>query len=159
MYRFLVRVLLASAALASICVLAQSRYENPVDRKTYETLGEFRTYVPAVPRETGERRTSTAGVTLLIGELELRSRVKVEDLATFIKAIEARAYPELEKNKEPMTAIVQFNCQPGKCEVNLATQGRAEKSTLRAVYDSLSKLAPLKATGEVIFQIEFRVRA
>ncbi|MDP9607533.1 UNVERIFIED_ORG: hypothetical protein J2W38_007358 [Variovorax paradoxus] len=159
MHRFLLRGLLTSAALASIAAVAQSRYENPVDGKTYETLGQFRTYVPAVPRQPGEHRTTTAGVTLLVGEAELQSRVKVEELAGFIKAVEARAYPELEKNKAPMALIVQFNCHPGKCEVKLVSQGNAEKSTLQALYDSLSKLAPLKATGEVIFQIEFRVRA
>lgn len=91
--------------------------------------------------------------------MSLEARVTAEDLAAFIKAAEDRAYLELAKNKAPMSALVQFNCQPGKCAVKLASQGQAENSTLQAIYDSLSKLEPLKARGEVIFQVEFRVGA
>lgn len=159
MHRFQLRTLATSATLVCLAAVAQSRYDNPVDKKTYETSGEFKTYQPAVPRDTTGQRVTTAGVTLLTGEPELKSRVKVEELAAFIKAAEVRAYLELKKNKAPMVALVQFNCQPGKCEVKLVSQGEAEKSTLQAIYDSLSKMAPLKATGEIIFQVEFRVGA
>jgi hypothetical protein len=159
MHRFLLRALATSAALVCLTTVAQSRYDNPVDKKTYETSGEFKTYQPAVPKNTSGQRVTTAGVTLLTGQPELKSRVKVEELSAFIKAAEVRAYSELEKNKAPMAALVQFNCQPGKCEVKLVSQGQAEQSTLQAIYDSLSKMAPLKSTGEVIFQVEFRVGA
>jgi hypothetical protein len=159
MHRFLLRALATSATLVCLTAVAQSRYDNPVDKKTYETSGEFKTYQPALRRDTSGQRVTTAGVTLLTGEPQLKSRVKLEELAAFIEAAEVRAYSELEKNKAPMAALVQFNCQPGRCEVKLVSQGQAENSTLQAIYDSLSNMAPLKATGEVIFQVEFRVGA
>lgn len=89
----------------------------------------------------------------------MKERVKVEDLADFIKAAEVRAYGELAKNKKPMVALVQFNCQPGKCEIKLASQGEAAESTLQALYDSLSRLPTLKTNGEVAFQVRFDVGA
>jgi hypothetical protein len=153
---FSIAVASLTASLAS-AVDAQSRYDNPIDKKTYETSGEFRTYQPAVPGDTRGQRVATQGVLLLTGEPDLKTRVKVEDLAAYIKAAEARAYLELAKNKAAMAALVQFNCQPGKCDVKLASQGQAEEATLQALYDALSKLPPLKATGEVIFQVTFNV--
>ena len=157
MHRFLLRALATSAALVCLTAVAQARYDNPVDKKTYVTSGEFKTYQPAAPRNASGQRVTTAGVTLLTGEPELKSRVKVEELSAFIKAAEVLAYSELKKNRAPMAALVQFTCLPGKCEVKFVSQGQAEKPTLQAIYDSLSKMAPLKATGEVIFQVEFRV--
>jgi hypothetical protein len=94
---------------------------------------------------------------LLTGEPELKTRITVEDMVAYIKQAEARAYAELAKNKSAMAALVQFNCQPEKCEVKLASQGQAEEATLQALYDALSKLPPLKTTGEVIFQLTFNV--
>jgi len=159
MHRLILRAIATSMMMVCLAAVAQSRYDNPLDNKTYETSGEFKTYQPASPKDTRGQRVTTAGVTLLTGEPELKSRVKVEELAAFIKEAEVRAYSELEKNKSPMSALVQFNCQPGKCQIKLASQGQAEKSTLQAIYDSLSKMVPLNATGEVIFQVEFRVGA
>ena len=145
------------SALLATPVAAQARYDNPVDKKTYETSGQFKTYQPAVPRDTRGQRITTQNVLLLTGEPDLKARVKVEDLAAYIKIAESKAYAELARNKSAMAALVQFNCQPGKCEVKLASQGQAEEATLQALHDALSKLPPLKATGEVIFQVMFNV--
>ncbi len=147
------------AALQPTLTAAQSRYGNPVDKQTYTTSGQFKTYKPDIPRDTHGQRVTTEGVTLLTGEPDLRSRVAVQDLANFIKTAEARAYPELAKNMKAMAALVQFNCKPGKCEVKLASQGEAAESTLQALYDVLSKLSPLDVSGEVVFQVKFNVGA
>ncbi len=138
---------------------AQSRYDNPVDQKTYVTSGEFKTYSPATPRGTRGQRVTTAGVRLLTGEPDLKTRITVQDLSAFIKTVEARASSELMRNKSAMDVLVQFNCQPGKCEIKLMSQGEAESSTLQAFHDALIKLPPLRASGEVVFQVEFHVGA
>lgn len=152
-------ILIAAALQVPQAVNAQSTYENPVDEKTYVTSGEFKTYKPDVPRNTRGQRVTTGGITLLTAEPQLKERVKVEDLTGFIKAAEARAYTVLAKNKKAMVVLVQFNCQPGKCEVKLASQGEAAEATLQALYDSLVGLPALKARGEVAFQLKFDVGA
>ena len=154
-------VILVSAALstAGAGAQAQSRYDNPVDKKSYVTSGEFKTYAPAVPKDTRGQRVTTAGVLLLTGEPELKARTSVQDLTAFIKTVEASASTELLRNKSTMAALVQFNCRPGKCEVKLMSQGQAEESILQALHEALTRLQPLKTSGEVIFQVEFRVGA
>jgi len=154
-------VILVSASLCTVGAVAQpqSRYDNPVDKKSYVTSGEFKTYAPAVPKDTRGQRVTTAGVLLLTGEPELKARISVQDLAEFLKTVEARAATELGRNKSAMAALVQFNCQPGKCDVKLMSQGQAEESILQALYEALARLPPLKTSGEVIFQVEFRVGA
>jgi len=157
MGHFLVIVSSILALLAAPVVCAESHYVNPVDKKIYKTLGQFKTYAPDVPRDTRGQQVTTQGVVLLTGEPDLKLRVKVEDLSAYIKSIEGHAYSELAKNKTPMAVLVQFNCLPGKCEIKLASQGQAEEPTLKAFYDVLSMLDPLKTTGEVIFQVMFNV--
>lgn len=154
-------VILVSAFLCTAGAGAQpqSRYDNPVDKKTYVTSGEFKTYGSAVAKDTRGQRVTTAGVRLLTGEPDLKTRISVQDLAAFINAVEARASMELVRNKSTMAALVQFNCQPGKCDVKLMSQGQAEDSILQAFHDALTRLPPLKTSGEVIFQIEFHVGA
>lgn len=156
-----VAVLVSLAGLFAADAIAQapSRYDNPVDRKAYVTSGEFKTYAPAVPQDTRGQRVTTAGVRLLTGEPDIKTRISAQDLAAFIKTVEAKASSELVRNKSAMAALVQFNCRPGKCEVKLVSQGQAENSTLQAFHDALIKLPPLKTSGEVIFQVEFRVGA
>lgn len=156
------RVLLSIALAALTAQLvspatAQSRYDNPVDQKTYVTTGSFKTYQPDSPRDIRGQRITTQHVMLLTAEPELKARVKVEDLAAYIKVVQARAYAELARNKSAMAALVQFNCHPKKCEVKLSTQGEAEGAILQALYDALSKVPPLRTTGEVIFQVTFNV--
>jgi hypothetical protein len=161
-YTHSMRVFFCSMVAASLLtftqpVAAQSRYENPVDKKIYETSGQFKTYQPSVPRDTRGQRVTTQNIMLLTGEPDLKVRVKVKDLAEYIKTAEACGYAELEKNKTAMSALVQFNCQPEKCEVKIASQGQAEETTLQALYDTLSKLPALRVTGEVAFQVMFNV--
>lgn len=151
--------LIAATLQAPQSANAQSTYQNPVDKKTYVTAGQFKTYQSDTTRDTRGQRVTTAGVILLTGEPQLKERVKVEDLAGYIRAAEASAYAELTKNKKAMVALVQFNCQPGACEIQLASQGEATEATLQALYKSLSRLPALKATGEVIFQLKFDVGA
>jgi len=150
-------ILSAFSVLFAPTVAAQSRYENPVDNKTYETAGQFKTYQPAVPRDTRVGRVTTKNVTLLTGEPEIKVRVKVGDLVAYIKAAEVRAYAELAKNKTAMAALVQFNCRPGQCEVKMASQGEAAEATLQSLHDALSQLPPLKVRGDVAFQVMFDV--
>jgi hypothetical protein len=149
--------LVALSAQLMSSAAAQSRYDNPVDKKTYITPGQFKTYQPAVPRDDRGQRVTTQDIRLLTGEPDLKARVKVEDLAAFVKAAEVRAYAELARNKSAMEALVQFNCKPTKCEVELASQGKADKAILQALHDALTKLPPLKTTGEIIFQVRFSV--
>jgi len=154
---FISMVLAPLLALPTPQVTAQSRYENPVDNKTYVTPGQFKTYQPAKARDTRGQRVTTQKVMLLTGEHDIKKRVKVEDLAEYIKAAEGRAYAELEKNKAAMTALVQFNCSPNKCQVKMASQGQAEEATLQALYDALAQLSPLRVTDDVAFQLMFNV--
>jgi len=154
-----VLVSLAGSFAANAIAQAPSRYDNPVDRKTYVTSGEFKTYAPAVPKDTRGQRVTTGGVRLLTGEPELKTRTSVQDLAAFIKIVEAKAASELVRNKSAMAALVQFNCRPGKCEVKMMSQGQVDDSILQALHDALTKLPPLKTSGEVIFQVEFHVGA
>jgi hypothetical protein len=153
------KVSLSMFTLVAASAAAQSVYENPVDGKTYVTPGQFKTYQPDTPRDTRGQRVITEGVTLLTGEPDLKLRVQVKALADFIQSAEFRAYPVLAKNPKAMSALVQFNCQVGKCDVKLATQGDADSTVLQALYDALVKLPPLKANGEVAFQLRFKVSA
>lgn len=154
--KFLECVSVGLALLASPAA-AQSLYENSVDRKTYKASGQFETYRPNVPRDTRGQRVTTQNVMLLTGESDLKVRVKVEDLAAYIRMAEVGGYSELEKNKSAMAALVQFNCRPEKCEVKIGSHGAAEEATLTALYDTFSQLPTLKVTGEVAFQIVFNV--
>jgi len=136
---------------------SKSRYQKPVDKMTYETPGQFKTYYPAAPRDERGQRVTTQDIVLLTGEPDISTRVTVQDLATYMKNAEARAYAELAKNKTAMSAMARFNCRPDKCEVEIASQGQADNATLQALYDVLSKLPPLKTTGAVAFQLVFNV--
>ena len=138
-------------------IQAQGEYVNPVDKLTYPTSGEFKTYQPAKPREqTG--RVVTDQIILLTGEDDIKDRTTVEDLTAFLKKAEAEADRELERNKLPAVVLLQFNCLPGRCELKIASQGNAEQAILQRVYDSVSRLSPLKVSGDVRFQLQLRVR-
>lgn len=148
---------IAAAGFVTFAAQAESRYDNPVDKKTYVTPGEFKTYQPDKPRDQRGQRVTTEGVMLLTGEPDLKARTTVQELAAFIKEVEVRAYTELAKNKSAMSALVQFDCQPASCAIKLASQGDADKATLQALHDSLSRMPALKPRGDVAFQVKFNV--
>jgi hypothetical protein len=153
---------LATALLLASIVLpcvAQQRYDNPVDQQSYVTAGQWKTHLPATPRETRGQRVTTAGVLLLTGEPDVAARVTVADLGAYIKSVEALAYAELGQNKSAMKALVQLNCHPGKCAVAISTQGTADDARLQALHAALARTPPLKTTGEVVFQVAFNVAA
>lgn len=153
--------LIFSVALTSLsatlppAAAAQSGSESIVDAPG--TAGQFNTYHPAAPRDTEDRRVTTQKVMLLTGEPDIKVRVKMEDLALYIKAAEARAYVALAKNKTAMAAMVRFDCKPDSCETSLSSQGQAEDATLQALHDTLSQLPLLKVSGDVAFQIIFNI--
>lgn len=138
---------------------AEDKYYNPVDNRTYVTSGEFKKYTPDKPRDTTGQRVVTNNIRLLTGDQELRERVSVEDLAAYIKAIEAKAYPILGKSKTPAVVLIQFNCAPKSLEVGIASQGDPQKAILQELYDAMKSLPPLKTQGEVIFQLEIKIRS
>ncbi len=136
----------------------EDRYDNPVDHRSYVTDGEFKKYTPEKPRDTTGQRVVTNSIRLLTGDADLKQRVRVEDLASFIKSAQDKAYPILGKNKTPALVLVQFNCEPNRCEVEMASQGDPPKPILQELYDAMKSLPPLKTQGEVIFQLEINVR-
>ena len=136
----------------------EARYDNPVDHRSYITEGEFKTYKPETERDTTGQPVVTNGIRLLTGESDLKHRVRVEDLASFIKSAENRAYPILAKNNAPALVLVQFDCQPNRFEVKIASQGSPQESILQALYEAMKSLSPLQTRGEVTFQVELNVR-
>ena len=136
----------------------QARYDDPVDHRSYVTEGEFKTYKPKTERDTTGQPVVTNGIRLLTGEPDLKQRVRVEELASFIRSAENKAYPILAKNNAPALVLVQFDCQPNRFEVKIASQGNPLESVLQALYEAMKTLPPLQTTGEVIFQVELYVR-
>ena len=136
----------------------QDRYDNPVDHRSYVTDGKFRIYKPSIERESTGQTVVTNGVRLLTGEPDLKQRVLVEDLASFIKSAESKAYPILAKNNAPALVLVQFDCQPNRFEVKIASQGNPQESILQALYEAMKSLSPPQTKGEFIFQVELNVR-
>lgn len=136
----------------------EARYDNPVDHRSYITEGEFKTNKPETERDTTGQPVVTNGIRLLTGESDLKQRVRVEDLASFIKSAENRAYRILAKNKAPALVLVQFDCQPNRFEVKIASQGSPQESILQALYEAMKSLSPLQTRGEVTFQVELNVR-
>lgn len=122
----------------------EDRYDNPVDHRSYVTDGEFKTYTSGKPRDTTGQRVVTNGIRLLTGDADLKQRVRVEDMASFIKSAEAKAYPILGKNKTPALVLVQFNCEPNRYEVKIASQGDPQKPILQELYDAMKSLPPLR---------------
>lgn len=137
----------------------EARYDNPVDHRTYITEGEFKTYKPETERDTTGQPVVTNGIRLLTGEPDLKQRVRVEDLASFIKSAENRAYPILAKNNAPALVLVQFDCQPNRFEVKIASQGNPQESILQALHETMTSLSPLQTRGEVIFQVELNIHS
>ena len=153
-------ILFVLATLASpLEAPAQSNYTNPIDGKTYTTPGEFRTYNPTNPKDQSKHRVKNEGITLLTGEPDVKARTSVEELARFLQEAEARTSKALDKNVGAAAVLVQFNCKPGQCTVQLAHDGKAQKSVLQGLYDSLSAMKPLQVSDEVIFQVTFKVDA
>ncbi len=153
------RFFFALLMLAPVALMAQQRYDNPVDHQTYSASGAFRTYQPAVPRNTDGQRVMTERLILLTGEEDLKTRVTVADLVAFGKSAENVVYPELAKNAKPMALLLQFNCLPGKFDVQMSSQGDAEQEVLQKVYDAVKHLPPLAVSGEVRFQLQIRVKS
>ena len=137
---------------------AQAQYDNPVDGRSYVTEGEFKTYTPEKPRDTTWQKVVTNSIHLLTGEPDLKKRVRVEDLASFIKSAETKAYPILAKNQTPALILLQFDSQPNEHDVKIASQGNPQESILQELYDAMKELTPLRTTGEVMFQVEIHVR-
>lgn len=150
-------------ALATLCLLAtatchaEDRYDNPVDGMTYRTEGEFRTYEPEV-RRIDPGRVQNDGIVLLTGENEIGARTTVDDLVAFLEAAEKIAREALAANAGAGVVLIQFNCVPSRCEVQMAHQGEIDTAAMQATYDGVSALAPLATTGEVRFQLRLRVR-
>ena len=140
-------------------VHGEARYDNPVDHRSYITEGEFKTYKPETERDTTGQAVVTNGIRLLTGDPELKQRVRVEDLASFIKSAESRAYPILAKNNAPALVLVQFDCQPNRFEVKMASQGSPQESILQALDEAMKSLSPLQTRGEVIFQVELNAHS
>jgi hypothetical protein len=122
------------------------------------TIASAQIYQPENPRDTSGQKVFTDHVNLLTGQQDLEKRVRVEDLASFIKSAEAKAYPILARNRGSALILLQFNCKPNKYDVTIASQGNTEESILQALYDAMKALTPLKTSGEVIFQLEIHVR-
>lgn len=155
----IIAIMVATLGSVSQEAYSQARYDNPVDGRSYMTEGQFRTYKPEKPRDTTGQKVVTNSIHLLTGDPELRVRISVDDLASFIKSAEARAYPILAKNETPALILLQFNCQPSGHEVKIASQGSPKEAILRALYDAMKSMPPLRTKGEVIFQIELNVRS
>lgn len=115
----------------------------------------------AAPGGHGEgapgNRVKTDVVRLLTSDGEIQSHTTADDLVAFIKTAQAKAYPILDESPAPAKVRVQFDCQPGQCDVELYSQGNARTPVLQALYDAMSGLAPLKCSGAASFQVQFSV--
>jgi hypothetical protein len=138
---------------------AQTTYTNPVDGKTYPTGGGLKDYYPAVPRDQSKQRVKNDGVLLLTSETAIAARTTAQDIVAFIKLAEQQALKVLGENKDAAVVTVQFNCQPRLCSVLLASEGKASREILESLRKALSALKPFPTTGEVIFQVTFKVDA
>lgn len=143
--------------LSTSFVFGESSYGNPVDGRTYLTNGEFKTYNPEGQNVAKNEKVTISNVRLLTGEPDLKERVLVEELDSFIKSAENEAHAILAKNIAPARVLLQFNCQPNHHVVQIASQGSAQEAVLHELYDKTKALTPLKTSGEVIFQVEFNV--
>ncbi|WP_141100912.1 hypothetical protein [Roseateles aquatilis] len=130
-----------------------------LDQESPSASGQSQTYFQDRSRDARGQRVTMAGVTLLMPEAEIQKRTTVQDLAAFVKTAEASASRVLELNPSAMSARVQFECRVARCGIKLATKGDVEKTVRQALQDALVKLPPLKTSGEVHFQVEFRVAA
>jgi hypothetical protein len=149
---------LSTTILVSIAG-AQTTYTSPVDGKTYPAGGGLKDYYPAVPRDQSKQRVKNDGILLLTSETAIAARTTVKDIVAFIKLAEQQAIKVLGENKDEAVVTVQFNCQPNLCGVLLASEGKASGEILESLRKTLSALKPLPTTGEVIFQVTFKVDA
>src|SRR5262245_14523033 len=136
----------------------EETYQNPVDHKAYTAPGGWRSYQPEEGVKPSGDRVVLDHVRLLQAQSEIAARTSVEELAAFVslaKEATSRVFASYEK---PAVLLVQFACVPGKCPVELASQGAPPDELLQTYYEALTQLKPLNVTGEVKFQCEFKVQ-
>ena len=139
--------------------MAQDKYDNPVDKKTYVAPGGFQTYQPSVPANAQDQRVVVDRVILLTSQEDMGERVKVADLAAYVKAVEQIAFREFARSRSPLVVLAQFDCSPGTCALKIASQGEADQAVLQRFYEETSLVAAPPLSGEVKFQVQFSVRA
>ena len=133
-------------------------YQNPVDKKSYVAPGGWNTYRPSGGVEPTAEKVSLEGVRLLQSQEEIGNRTSVRELATFIDLAHRAASEVFASYDTPAVLLVQFTCLPEKCPPDIAFQGEPPQELLRAYYDRLKQLKPLRVSGEVKFQFTLRVR-
>jgi hypothetical protein len=136
----------------------QEKYHNPIDDKTYVAPGGSNTYQPADGINRTLDKVSLASVRLLQSEEEIDSRTSVQELATFINLAHKAAAEIFASYTKPAVLLVQFTCVPEKCPASIAYQGQPPRELLQAYYDRLTRLQPVRVTGEVKFQLTLKVR-
>jgi hypothetical protein len=147
------------AAACSLVGHAESSYANPADGTANVRPVQFKLYQPVTPRDQSKQRVKTEGVILLTGDSDIQNRITVADLSSFIRMVEQRAFAALENSKVPTQVMVQFSCIPNRCSIKIASDGKASNAVLQSLHDSLNAMPPLRASGEVIFQVKFQIDA
>jgi len=140
------------------CYAQNDAYQNPVDGKTYVAPGGWNTYKPQRRAKPIVGRVSLAGIRLLQSQAEIGARASPEDLSDFITRAHQAASEVFASYDKPATLLVQFTCRPNTCSAQIASQGDPPRDLLQAFYDRLTRLQPLKASGEVKFQFTLKVQ-
>jgi len=132
-------------------------YHNPLDGKTY--VAEWNEYLPKTPRKELKIRVEMTNVRLLTSQDEIAKNISVDDLANFIKKIEASINTSINGAKANGEILLQvsliFNAIP---KYKIGHKGNIADSVLQDIYNQLLEESyPLLKNGKVVFQIHFKV--
>jgi len=155
-----VKLLAAALGLAlSMPSFAQDEtYHNPVDHGTYVAPGGWKTYTPDGGVKPSHEKVSLENVRFLQSEAEIGARTSAAELAAFIELAHKAASDVFNSYDKAVVLLVQFTCTPTACPPRLASQGDPPSQLLQAYYDRLTRLQPLRVSGEVKFQFTLNVR-
>lgn len=130
-------------------------YPNPVDHKAY--TAPWNTYQPEGGVTKSGEKVELALVRLLVSEDDFGARTTAQETAAFIDRAHLAASEIFASYEKAAVLLVQFDCEPGKCRTEIASQGDPPDELLQKYYDRLKGLAPLRVTGEVKFQFTLDV--
>ena len=152
-------LLIAALGLASTRAVSQEEtYRNPADKKDYVAPGGWQNYTPDGGVTPSAEKVYLESVRLLQSQDEIASRTSAQELAAFIDLAHKAAAEVFASYVKPAVLLVQFTCVPGKCPPSIAYQGDPPQELLRAYYEKLRELQPLRCSGEVKFQFSLRVQ-
>lgn len=113
----------------------KNTYVNPVDGKEYSTEGEFVEYIPEGGVKEQEGRVRSGGIILLTSESELSNMISVEELADFIKEVDALIVQELAEVEEQGKLVIQFTLHSEQASViSMGYEGELNEDELGTLF-------------------------